>query len=67
MKGIVFAGTDASHSSLASKAMPSEYEAIRHEDLVYALSEIDTYIDVSEADPLKIYELATGREVKSGS
>ncbi|OOY33939.1 hypothetical protein BOW16_02595 [Solemya velum gill symbiont] len=35
------------------------YEAIAHEDFVYALSEINSYIDVSENDLLRIYELAT--------
>jgi len=35
--------------------------SIGHEDLVYALSEVDSFIDVSEQDLLAIYELATGR------
>jgi CBS domain-containing membrane protein len=34
---------------------------IRHEDLVMALSEIDSFIDVSENDLLRIYEIATGQ------
>jgi CBS domain-containing membrane protein len=34
---------------------------ISHEDLVYALSEVDSFIDVSEQDLLAIYELATRR------
>lgn len=34
---------------------------IYHEDLVYALSEVDSFIDVSEQDLLAIYELATKR------
>ena len=34
---------------------------ISHEDLVYALSELDSFIDVSEQDLLTIYELATKR------
>jgi CBS-domain-containing membrane protein len=39
---------------------PAGQEAmIAHSDLVYALSEIDTFIDVSEADLLRIYALAT--------
>lgn len=33
---------------------------IAHSDLVYALSQIDTFIDVSEDDLLRIYRLATG-------
>lgn len=32
---------------------------IRHEDFVYALSEIDSYIDISERDLLRIYDIAT--------
>jgi CBS domain-containing membrane protein len=34
---------------------------IRHEDLVVALSEIDSFIDVSENDLLRIYAIATGQ------
>ena len=34
---------------------------IAHEDFVYALSEIDSFIDVSENDLLRIYDLATRR------
>jgi CBS-domain-containing membrane protein len=41
------------------------YSSISHADLVYALSEIDSFIDVSEADLLRIYKLATGREVNA--
>jgi CBS domain-containing membrane protein len=37
------------------------YDAISHEDFVYALSQLDSYIDVSEEDLLRIYALATGR------
>lgn len=33
--------------------------AISHEDFVYALSQIDSYIDVTEHDLLNIYDLAT--------
>ncbi|TCJ12292.1 hypothetical protein EZJ19_12860 [Parasulfuritortus cantonensis] len=33
---------------------------IRHEDFVYALSQLDTFVDVSEEDLLRIYALATG-------
>jgi CBS-domain-containing membrane protein len=32
---------------------------LEHADLVYALSEIDSFIDVSEGDLLRIYDLAT--------
>jgi CBS domain-containing membrane protein len=34
---------------------------IEHADLVYALSQVDTIIPVSEHDLLRIYELATGQ------
>ena len=37
------------------------YAPINHEDFVYALSQIDTIVDVSEDDLLKIYRLATRR------
>ncbi len=41
------------------------YEPIEHADLVYALSQIDSFIDISEKDLLRIYQLATGREVQA--
>lgn len=37
---------------------PEEKCWIAHSDLVYALSEIDSFIDVSETDLLRIYDLA---------
>ena len=45
-----------------SSASVEEKPAIRHEDFVYALSQLDTYVDVSEDDLLRIYALATGRQ-----
>jgi len=39
--------------------------SISHEDLVYALHEVDSFIDVSEQDLLAIYELATKRSLAS--
>lgn len=39
------------------------YEAISHEDFVFALAQMDSFIDVSEDDLLRIYSLATGRHV----
>jgi CBS domain-containing membrane protein len=39
------------------------YPAISHADFVYALSEIDSFIDISEQDLVSIYELATRRKV----
>ncbi len=37
------------------------YKPIKHEDFVYALSHIDTFVDINEDDLLKIYKLATNR------
>ena len=43
---------------------PKGYETtINHEDFVYALTQIDTFVDVTEEDLLKIYKLATGRHI----
>jgi CBS-domain-containing membrane protein len=39
--------------------------AIAHEDLVYALSEVDSFIDVSEQDLIAIYDIATRRSHES--
>ena len=36
---------------------------IRHEDLVFALSELDSFLDVTEDDLLNIYRLATKRSI----
>jgi CBS domain-containing membrane protein len=33
--------------------------SIRHEDLQYALEKIDTYLDISEEDLVRVYDLAT--------
>lgn len=41
------------------------YEPINHEDFVYALSHIDTFVDITEEDLLKIYKLATSRHIES--
>jgi CBS-domain-containing membrane protein len=43
------------------------YPDISHADLVVALSEIDTYVDISEEDLLRIYEIASRRSHPSGS
>jgi len=37
------------------------YGAITHEDFVYALSEFDSYLDISENDLLTLYDLVTKR------
>ncbi len=39
---------------------PPGLGTISHEDFVYALSQIDSFVDISEDDLLRIYELATG-------
>lgn len=38
--------------------------SIRHEDFVYALSQIDTFLDVDEQDLLRIYDLATRHQAE---
>jgi CBS-domain-containing membrane protein len=48
--------------SRRTRARDDGYEPIEHADLVYALSQIDSFIDVSEEDLLRIYDLATGRD-----
>jgi CBS domain-containing membrane protein len=48
-----------------SQPVNDDYAPIEHADLVYALSQIDTIIDVTENDLLRIYQLATGREVRT--
>ena len=50
-----------------SEATPAEadnnYTPINHGDFVYALSHIDTFVDIDEDDLLKIYSLATKRHI----
>ena len=50
------------HSHKHPAAGDDHYPPIAHADLVYALSQIDTLVTVSEDDLLRIYELATGRD-----
>lgn len=38
-----------------------EFGPVSHQDFVYALGKIDSFIDVSEHDLLRIYSLATGQ------
>lgn len=46
----------------AKKPPPAEvYRSIEHADFVYALSQLDSFVDVSEEDLLRIYTLATGQ------
>jgi len=49
-------------AKLNPTGVPNEIEEkamIAHSDLVYALSQIDSFIDVTEEDLLRIYHLAT--------
>ena len=41
------------------------YEDITHADFVSALSEMDTFIDITEQDILRIYDLVTKRELNA--
>ena len=57
-------------AQLHSKRKPTalqevKYAPIKHEDFVYALSQIDTIVDASEDDLLEIYRLATSRQQKN--
>ena len=54
---------------LLSKESEKDYtnSEYAHADFVYALSQMDTFIDVTEDDLLKIYQLATGREINSNN
>ena len=45
----------------------SEYASVDHAYFVYASSQMDTFIDVTEDDLLKIYQLAPGREINSNN
>ncbi len=48
-------------------APDTAHPPISHADLVAALSQVDTFVDVSEDDLLRIYELATGRRAGAGT
>ncbi len=50
----------------AVKGEGDRFGAIAHEDLVYALSEVNSFIDISEQDLLTIYDLATHRSASRG-
>lgn len=49
------------NSVSAGKARGDVYPDIPHADFVAALSEIDTFVDISEKDLLQIYEIAARR------
>ena len=59
--------TLADHDKAAGDAAAAEKCLIAHSDLVYALSEMDSFIDVSETDLLRIYELATRQAMRQQS
>jgi len=40
------------------------YAPINHEDFVYALSHINTFVDIDEEDLVEIYNIATNRHLK---
>ncbi len=44
-----------------------KYGPINHEDFVYALSHIDTFVDIDEEDLIKIYNLATIRHIEGNN
>jgi CBS-domain-containing membrane protein len=46
------------HQRTQPVAMPAEKSMIPHSSLVYALSQIDTFVDISEDDLQRIYALA---------
>ena len=46
----------------ATSLTESIYPSINHEDFVYALSQIDSLVDINEDDLQEIYGLATGRK-----
>lgn len=50
----------------AAESVVKGYGPISHEDFVYALSHIETFVDIDEADLLEIYKLATKRHIEEG-
>ncbi len=48
----------------APEAEPTSEPAISHADFVYALSEIGSFVDVSEQDLLRIYDIAMHRHTR---
>lgn len=50
-------------SETVSTEAAIDHAPINHEDFVYALSHIDTFVDIDEDDLLKIYSLATKRHI----
>lgn len=52
----------ASNKNLVEISTAERRAPISHENFVYALSQIDTFMDITEEDLLKIYALATERD-----
>ena len=50
----------AASAAPQAEATEAAEKMIPHSDLVYALSQIDTFVDVSEEDLQRIYALALG-------
>lgn len=48
--------------ALAPRPPEPKYAAIPHEDFVFALSQIESFVDVSEDDLVRIYDIATRRQ-----
>ena len=55
------ASLQGSRKDQAGSTPPAGPDVISHADFVYALSQVDSFIDVSEYDLLRIYDLATHR------
>ena len=53
--------------TLITEEKNNTYDLISHEDFVYALSHIDTYVDIEESDLIKIYNLATKRHIDTST
>lgn len=58
---LAFGKSEKKTESIAH-ADDSVYPSINHEDFVYALSQVDTLVDINEDDLLIIYSLATNRK-----
>lgn len=55
----------ALHTIKSGETVPVTPPTVSHADLVYALSEMDTFMDVSEQDLIRIYDLATRHSQES--
>ena len=59
--GFAFVAAPLVRGAKTQAPVAAGYDAISHEDFVFALSQLDSFIDISEEDLLRIYGLATGR------